>query len=1059
MSPKQHAINVLRYWALVEEFTPPEIEKEYKTPKTKSIQSEVFADRDIPWLEKKRFETHESTNEHEWEYTVFLGVNKINSILDTIKSLFSDTQEGYSEQGDKNTCMLAFKVDVNGKPLQNSLEIPDYIVSIGCVTQCDPPSLACLDHGKKAFIREQLKDIYRNFCDEFVQKKRVRPVDFALLHRLLQDVLAIIGWGKITKPTHETPQNLIVTHGKEIPLAAKGQEKSFFNSLFIRDINGVTQKWQKDPSGISKPLQQYLAPEPPELRKDLADSDVLRQYVSPEIMAPARWPCAGDYRLAINQQVAVNLALNESSGLFSVNGPPGTGKTTLLNDVISNIIVKRAHAIASLNKPTDAFEKPIQESIDRKTYTIWKPKSILEGYEIVIASNNNNAVENISKEIPGKKAIDPKWQLDYFADLSQHILGINKCWGLCAAALGRQDHINKFFGNFWKGDQDKKAPGFNDWLLVCQQNKTKAQTDWLEAKAEFQSALQAYEAMRKQLIDLAQDLEKLHTATQQLQKVEQQQASLAQQKVAYETTLKTLGQPKALLEEKYNDHTTQLNYWKQNKPAWWRRFRADGQYQQWSAGYAKALDAKKAAKKALHEWAQQVREMQDKVRTLAHTQKLLTEQLSSLKIDIAHQEKYIKRHKTNMGRHFPDSTFWQQPTETLQQCTPWHSEELHKLRGALFVKAMNLHRAFISRAATQFYDNLSSLNALVANRKKWPSQEKVLPSLWTSLFTVVPVISTTLASIGNLKGLGKQDIGWLLIDEAGQVAPQAAVGALQRAKRVITVGDPLQIPPVVTIPKSMSQVFLAHYQLTSMWDVHNTSVQQLADKSNIFGTHIGRKERIWVGAPLRVHRRCQDPMFTVANTIAYEGLMVQATSSQTSPLAQSLKTNGWPAGSYWLNVKGRLSGTNHWIPEEGEAVLRLLAQMGSIYQRPPKVYIIAPFRNIVSSLQELLKTHRERWIGQNIDNERAHTWIRNSVGTIHTFQGREADGVILVLGASNSVGARRWASESPNILNVALTRAKDFCFVVGNCDVWSQQEYFSTLADALPIITDGDESA
>lgn len=45
------------------------------------------------------------------------------------------------------------------------------------------------------------------------------------------------------------------------------------------------------------------------------------------------------------QQVALNLIIansKEKEGfIFSVNGPPGTGKTTLLKDVFANIIFEK----------------------------------------------------------------------------------------------------------------------------------------------------------------------------------------------------------------------------------------------------------------------------------------------------------------------------------------------------------------------------------------------------------------------------------------------------------------------------------------------------------------------------------------------------------------------------------------------------------------------------------------------------------------------------------------------------------------------------------------------
>jgi len=58
-----------------------------------------------------------------------------------------------------------------------------------------------------------------------------------------------------------------------------------------------------------------------------------------------------------------------------------------------------------------------------------------------------------------------------------------------------------------------------------------------------------------------------------------------------------------------------------------------------------------------------------------------------------------------------------------------------------------------------------------------------------SLCLVCPVLSTTFAALPRfLAGIGREEIGWLLIDEAGQALPQAAAGAVWRAKRTVVDG-------------------------------------------------------------------------------------------------------------------------------------------------------------------------------------------------------------------------------------------------------------------------------
>ena len=72
-------------------------------------------------------------------------------------------------------------------------------------------------------------------------------------------------------------------------------------------------------------------------------------------------------------------------------------------------------------------------------------------------------------------------------------------------------------------------------------------------------------------------------------------------------------------------------------------------------------------------------------------------------------------------------------------------------------------------------------------------------------------------------------------------------------------------------------------------------------------------------------------------------------------------------------------------------------------------------------------------------------WLYKHIGTIHTFQGKEADKVIIVLGVDSGekgYGAIQWASAKPNILNVAVTRAKRKLCIVGDKAKWANQPNF-----------------
>jgi superfamily I DNA and/or RNA helicase len=67
-------------------------------------------------------------------------------------------------------------------------------------------------------------------------------------------------------------------------------------------------------------------------------------------------------------------------------------------------------------------------------------------------------------------------------------------------------------------------------------------------------------------------------------------------------------------------------------------------------------------------------------------------------------------------------------------------------------------------------------------------------------------------------------------------------------------------------------------------------------------------------------------------------------------------------------------------------------------------------------------------------------------------QGREEEAVIFVLGAPDprQQGARDWAGRHPNLLNVAVTRAKERLYVFGNRKLWRSAGCFRVLDQRLP---------
>ena len=355
-----------------------------------------------------------------------------------------------------------------------------------------------------------------------------------------------------------------------------------------------------------------------------------------------------------------------------------------------------------------------------------------------------------------------------------------------------------------------------------------------------------------------------------------------------------------------------------------------------------------------------------------------------------------------------------QAYDDLQMSTPWFDQSYRVLQSKLFVMALRVRKQFL-------YENRKNIKAAIiiwGQQKKYLEKKAVIEAAWNWINMTIPVISSTFASISRMcKNLGKETLGHLFIDEAGQALPQAAVGAIYRSKYVMAVGDPLQIKPVLTLDSNTLDMLGRHFGVTEKYLSESASVQTLVDAASQYGFY--RKQDkcddSWIGIPLWVHRRCRYPMFTISNTISYDGFMVQG-------IKEYGKTG-------WFDVGG--TADNKYVEAQGEFLLQKLKEMSDknpkILDKKEKdvIYVITPFSNVAYHLSRKLQK-----IGFTRYDEHGKP---TNVGTVHTFQGKEAPIVFFVLGADRqSSGAARWAVTEPNIMNVAATRAKEAFYIIGD---------------------------
>jgi len=700
----------------------------------------------------------------------------------------------------------------------------------------------------------------------------------------------------------------------------------------------------------------------------------------------------------------------------------------------------------------------------------------------VVASSNNAAVENITKELPSAMKVDRRYLngLDLLMPTADALLARppddedepeddaddegedpepDGCaWGLISAALGKKSNRGRFAAildrHERRGPRKGQPSACNVFRLL---EEARPAMDWDAERTAFKRAVAEVEALRAEVC-AAEGNNGRAEAEARVVALECEAGHLAANFQEADRALQVAAADLAEASAAFDRADKSVDLVRETKPAALLRVIRWNTLARWKQELS-AMAALRA------DTDLRLRAAQVTQREARRSREVVSTSFDRMTLDLAAARREAVRvaeEEAALAARHPGLITVADVAdaadhEVREQMLPGSSEAFKDARARLFAAAMRVHLAFVCAAGPDLFDrNLRAALAMLRGTGEiQPVVQKAAEHLWATLALVTPVVSTTFASLSRgFAHMGAGSIPWLLVDEAGQAVPHQALGAIWRARRAVVVGDPFQVEPVMTMDRNADAKLAGRRGAPDRHRATLASAQTLADAANPFGAWVRPRvgQPAWVGCPLKVHRRCVEPMFGISNRLAYDGGMVLARGKMAEE-DKLTRLRPLLGESRWFDVAGKQDGPKHFIREQAEIVLRLVrayAERGFAGgDGLPALFVVSPFRSMADGLRKALcedlkaRGHTSKAVG---------TWGTTSVGTVHTFQGKEKETVILALGGATD-GAIEWACGTPNILNVAVTRAQRRLYVVGDRTRWMAASSLLGEFAGLPVET------
>ena len=315
----------------------------------------------------------------------------------------------------------------------------------------------------------------------------------------------------------------------------------------------------------------------------------------------------------------------------------------------------------------------------------------------------------------------------------------------------------------------------------------------------------------------------------------------------------------------------------------------------------------------------------------------------------------------------------------------------------------NLHANGAARA-------ISAYNSYLPESIPWRREEiQGFISATERFLDVCRLVAVTSLSVKNAFPIKEGLFDILVIDEASQCDVASALPLILRAKQIVIIGDPMQLRHISKIDSEEELAIKRHLNLSGAAHVKYSEVS-LWDYA--------RNWLPWCGSDspcvLERHYRCHPDIIGYSNKMFYKTLSIGGLDVCTP----RFKDN--PQGVMWVDVQGlQTSDTVNRNEAEARKAVAIATQYASQFTTAT-IGIVTPFKAQAERINTFIPAEiRDRTI----------------VDTVHKFQGDEKDIMIysLVVTSNSPESKIRWIDcKVPNLVNVAVTRAKRLLVIVGN---------------------------